>query len=258
MKDRIQAILDALKLRQKDMAERLGVGNNVVNKWVKGNSEPSKGVRGNICATFGVRREWLETGDGEMFEKRAKTLADATFEELQEAYINALLEQLPPDVQARVVEFVGRMIEKRKQREADEKKRAELERLEAELAAEREEARRVEEEAEREAERARRQYWVDHYKSLKDGTYKSRAEREREARATERRNVFPSALNAFERVDTVNVDQRGATNGTPAPPSETRENTDAPREEWTEKLVELQRRKRAEFGLDAEEGKDDK
>lgn len=221
MKDRIKQILDAFGMRQKDMAERLGVGNNVVNRWVKGTAEPSAPARASICATFGIRREWLETGTGEMrAEASERSLASASIDELQKAYVKKLVESLPLEVQTRVVSVVQDFLDARKTRERDERRQAELEEMQARLEEERAALREAERKALLAADKERRSYWERRHEQGINGTKKGK----------------DVPTNTFEKVEVVNVDQR--TNAS---------------DDGLDRLLAIQRERRKAFGLDKED-----
>lgn len=68
MKDRLKELRKALNLKQREVAERLGVKVGVVGTWESGGSPvPSPRIY-QLCKEYNVRREWLEQGVGEMFE----------------------------------------------------------------------------------------------------------------------------------------------------------------------------------------------
>lgn len=69
MKDRIARVRKLLGLSQRQFGERIGVQRGTVTNYELGRNIPTETVRQMICREFGVRREWLETGEGEMFEK---------------------------------------------------------------------------------------------------------------------------------------------------------------------------------------------
>lgn len=82
MKERIKKLRQTLNLKQREIAEKLGVKVSVVGAWEIGqNPVPSMRVY-QLCNEYGVRREWLETGEGEMFEpeKRPKTPEETRLE----------------------------------------------------------------------------------------------------------------------------------------------------------------------------------
>ncbi len=70
MKDRLKEIRKMFHLTQKQLAERLEIksGASLIGLWECG-SNPIPGDKVyRICKEFNIRREWLEKGEGEMFE----------------------------------------------------------------------------------------------------------------------------------------------------------------------------------------------
>jgi transcriptional regulator with XRE-family HTH domain len=57
----------ALKLNQTEFAERLGLTQTTVSGWGIGKSQITEQNINLICLTFGVHKEWLKDGEGEMF-----------------------------------------------------------------------------------------------------------------------------------------------------------------------------------------------
>lgn len=47
--------------------ERVGIGGSSVMRIESGANNPSEQTIRAICSEFGIRRDWLETGDGEMY-----------------------------------------------------------------------------------------------------------------------------------------------------------------------------------------------
>ena len=104
MKNRLKALRKALNLKQRDVAERLGVSVGLVGSWESGSNKPGEGSIYKLCHEYNVRREWLETGVGEMFEPEATlddklaAAASALFEALSErgkyAVLKAMSEKL--------------------------------------------------------------------------------------------------------------------------------------------------------------------
>jgi len=67
MKERIRAIRKALKLNQKEFAQRLGMKSTALSMIELGdNTLTEKNIK-LICMTFSVDENWLRTGKGEMF-----------------------------------------------------------------------------------------------------------------------------------------------------------------------------------------------
>lgn len=68
MKDRIKTIRQSANLTQAQFAEKIGLSRNFVAMIEIGQREPSDRTVSDICRNFGVRKEWLLTGEGEMRE----------------------------------------------------------------------------------------------------------------------------------------------------------------------------------------------
>lgn len=85
MKDRIIILRKELGLTQKQFGERIGVQRGTVTNYEIGRNIPTETVRLMICREYGVKREWLETGIGEMFEKKSR---QEQVKEISEKYLN--------------------------------------------------------------------------------------------------------------------------------------------------------------------------
>ena len=72
MNERITCLRKTLGLTQKQFGEKIGVQRGTVTNYELGRNIPTETVRLMICRVYGVRREWLETGEGEMFEKKSR------------------------------------------------------------------------------------------------------------------------------------------------------------------------------------------
>ena len=72
MKERIAVLRKTLGLTQKQFGEQIGVQRGTIANYELGRNIPTETVRLMICRAYGVRREWLETGEGEIFEKKTK------------------------------------------------------------------------------------------------------------------------------------------------------------------------------------------
>ena len=125
MKNRIKQILEKFGMRQKDMAERLGIGNNVVNRWVKGTAKPSAPARSSICKTFGIRKEWLERGEGEMFAPSVE-VDEEREREIQHAFCLKVFNSLPPEIQKVVLDALRDFSSQRANPQTPKKEPADL------------------------------------------------------------------------------------------------------------------------------------
>ena len=73
IKDRLKALRSALNLKQREVAERLGLDVGAIGNWEAGTRAiPSTRIY-QLCKEYNVRREWLERGEGEMFERPTET-----------------------------------------------------------------------------------------------------------------------------------------------------------------------------------------
>ena len=100
MKERLKKLRKILGLRQRQIAERLGVVTGVVGGWEAGLNKIPRARIYQICKEYGVRREWLERGEGEIFEpEKEPKSADDVLEEAAEA----LFRELSPRGQAAVL-----------------------------------------------------------------------------------------------------------------------------------------------------------
>jgi repressor LexA len=87
--ERIKRLRQSLGLTQKEFASRIGMTYEMLGLYERGRYAPPEKVLKLISSTFGVSYEWLKTGQGEMWERKEKTL----LEEL-EAKRKELLEKL--------------------------------------------------------------------------------------------------------------------------------------------------------------------
>ena len=67
----IALLRTTLKLKQKEFGEEIGVSANAICNWESGRQRIPEKKIALISAAFNVRREWLETGVGEIFEEPA-------------------------------------------------------------------------------------------------------------------------------------------------------------------------------------------
>lgn len=72
MKERIAVLRRTLGLTQQQFAEGIGVKRGTVSNYEIGRNIPTETVLQMICRVYGVRRQWLDTGEGLMFEERSR------------------------------------------------------------------------------------------------------------------------------------------------------------------------------------------
>lgn len=79
MNERIRALIKALKIKQAEFAQRLGVSRPFVSELCSGAKNPSDRTISDICREFGVNEHWLRTGEGEMFSRLSREEEIAKF-----------------------------------------------------------------------------------------------------------------------------------------------------------------------------------
>ena len=80
-------------MKQREVAEKLGVQVGLIGRWAAGlQSIPSTRVY-QLCHEYNVRREWLERGEGEMFQPKP------TEEDKYVEVFTALYDALPENFQ---------------------------------------------------------------------------------------------------------------------------------------------------------------
>lgn len=71
LNERLKKLRKTLDLTQQQLAEHLGVKRNTVAQWELGINAITEQVITSICREFDVNKEWLRTGEGEMFVIRS-------------------------------------------------------------------------------------------------------------------------------------------------------------------------------------------
>lgn len=66
MEKRIKKLRKSLGLTQTQFGDRLGLKGNTITSYETGVRIPSESAIISICREFNIRREWLESGEGEM------------------------------------------------------------------------------------------------------------------------------------------------------------------------------------------------
>lgn len=84
MKERILRIRKESKMTQDVFAERLGLSKNFVWMLEKGDRVPSDRTIADICREFNVNKEWLLTGNGDMYDVPEDETAAIVSELLEE------------------------------------------------------------------------------------------------------------------------------------------------------------------------------
>ena len=67
MEKRIQSVRKAKGLTLKQLGDIIGISESAVSNIERGRNKPSGSTLILLCEKLGIDREWLETGEGEMF-----------------------------------------------------------------------------------------------------------------------------------------------------------------------------------------------
>lgn len=107
MNERLKQLRKALGLKQRQLAERLGVTIGLVGNWEAGSQPISKPRIYQICKEFGVRREWLEDGKGEWLEppSDARKLEEFSDAELSAEMFNRIYNKLTDDLKLLFIKY---------------------------------------------------------------------------------------------------------------------------------------------------------
>lgn len=84
MKNRIKQIRKDNKLTQVEFGERIGVKGNTVTNYETGLRNPTDAVILSICREFGVNKDWLLTGKGDMYDAPEDEVAAVVSDLLEE------------------------------------------------------------------------------------------------------------------------------------------------------------------------------
>lgn len=89
-------------MTQSDFAAGIGTGRGTYSKYESGQNRVPPAVMDNICKTYGVRREWLETGEGDMY------ISQTVDEELA-GFFAEIMDGVAPEFQRNLAAEMARM-----------------------------------------------------------------------------------------------------------------------------------------------------
>lgn len=69
LSNRVREVRNALGLSQTEFGARIGVSIDVIKNIEYSRSSPSELLLKHMCEIHHINREWLETGEGEMFDR---------------------------------------------------------------------------------------------------------------------------------------------------------------------------------------------
>lgn len=79
MNERLKKLRKTLDLTQQEFADRLGISRGNIGSYEVGKSALSDAVISLICREFNVNKDWLRTGEGEMFIQMTRDEEIAAF-----------------------------------------------------------------------------------------------------------------------------------------------------------------------------------
>lgn len=104
--DRFKILLDELGISQRQFALKMNIDPGYISKIVNGKAEPSDKILLLVEKIFGVNKEWLESGEGEIF---SSTEISAVKKELFQ-----LIDKLSDDEAEAVIAFIRYLKEDKK------------------------------------------------------------------------------------------------------------------------------------------------
>ena len=114
LKDRLKTLRKTLNMKQREVAERLGVKTSLIGIWECGAVDVPEVRIYQICKEFNIRRDWLIEGSGEMFEPKpdARLISEFSNQEIYNEALERLFASLPPDAKEAVRRFAQRYDER--------------------------------------------------------------------------------------------------------------------------------------------------
>lgn len=110
MNERIKRLRKALGFTQQEFAERIGVKRNTIAQYEIGRNKPIDSIINLICREYNVSPEWLQTGEGEMFQPAPQNKLEALTQKYKlTAADKVLIEKyikLNPDSRKTIIDFI--------------------------------------------------------------------------------------------------------------------------------------------------------
>lgn len=107
MKDRIKLLRKELGLNQGEFASKIEVSQGSITAWERGAPIPQSRIQA-ICREFHARREWLETGAGEMFDPPSDITKEQA-RQAQEKFVIDVFNLLTEEQQRVVIETLSKI-----------------------------------------------------------------------------------------------------------------------------------------------------
>lgn len=100
--ERVKEVRNSLDLTLEKFGEKLGVTKTAISRIEKGERNLTDQMFKSICREFGVREEWLRTGDGEPFGSQTRN------QEIQ-AFANEVMSDEDESFRKRVVGALAKL-----------------------------------------------------------------------------------------------------------------------------------------------------
>lgn len=113
MKERLKELRKKLHLTQRELAEKIGVSLTQISDWERGRFALSSARIAQICAALHVRREWFETGEGDVLEPQRP--GKRTRDEILADSFELIYSELSDVGKEIVDEFLDKLLEQRRQ-----------------------------------------------------------------------------------------------------------------------------------------------
>ena len=117
MNERISYLISTFGIKKAEFAKRLNISQAFVSQMCSGDRIPSDRTLSDICAEFGIREEWLRTGEGPMRQSLSRqaeiskfvgeVMRDADQQDTQRILL-ALMDSTPDEIKS-IVSFARRL-----------------------------------------------------------------------------------------------------------------------------------------------------
>jgi transcriptional regulator with XRE-family HTH domain len=112
--ERLVSLMKALKIKSGDFANKAEISQSLISNIIAGKNGPSKATINLICRTYGVNKEWLLTGKGEMLLPVDGQLGNLTSNERE---LLEIYDKLMPKTQKEVLDYANEKLELQELRE---------------------------------------------------------------------------------------------------------------------------------------------
>ena len=127
--ERVRALRKDQRLTLEKFGEKLGITRSAVSNIESGNRSVTDQMRRSICREFGVREDWLRTGEGNMYEPQSQDALDALTAEFgfsaKERRVAEIFLTLDATRRKAALEYLSDVIDALNEEDAEEKPESE-------------------------------------------------------------------------------------------------------------------------------------